>query len=68
VDTKSVDEDTVRGEEESAISWLDVCKAIEKPYWFVYNSLHCALDEMKEIAVEILNETAARSQPDFELD
>ena len=80
VDTKSVDEDTVRGEEESEsgekeressekefLSWLDVCNAIEKPYWFVYNSLHSALDEMKELAVEILNETAARSQPDFEL-
>jgi hypothetical protein len=61
------DDEESRREEET-LSWLDVCAAIKAPYGFVYNSLHCVLDEMEKIAVEILNETAARSQPSCELD
>jgi hypothetical protein len=34
----------------------------------VSNSLNHVLDEMKEIAIEILKETAARSQPDMNID
>ena len=66
-DTKLGDEDKEYSEEES-LSWLDVCKAIKAPYSFVFSSLHFVLDEMGEIAVEILRETAARSQPDFVAD
>ena len=54
--------------DEKIVSWLDVREAIKTPYKFVYRSLNGILDEMKVIAVNILNETAARSQPDVHVD
>ena len=71
--TKCGDEDTKLGDEdksseEESLSWLDVYEAIKAPYSFVFSSLHFVLDEMGKIAVEILRETAARSQPDFVAD
>jgi hypothetical protein len=67
-DTECVDEGMACVEEEESLSWLDVSEAIKAPYKFVSNSLNHVLDEMKEIAIEILKETAARSQPDMNID
>lgn len=67
-DTECVDEGMACVEEEESLSWLNVSEAIKAPYKFVSNSLNHVLDEMKEIAIEILKETAARSQPDMNID
>ena len=74
VDTNCSDEASECGDEENesseevSLSWLDVREAIKTPYKFVFRSLQYILEEMKVIAVKILNETAARSQPDVHVD
>ena len=67
-DTEPDDEDIKYGEKEEPPPWLDVKLAIDKPYEFVSSSLHSVLDSMKEAALKILKETAARSEPDLEID
>ena len=63
-DTHSGDEnpneDTDGAEEEEYLCWLNVDEAIKTPYKFVLNSLHHVLDEMKEVALEVLNAAAVR--------
>jgi hypothetical protein len=41
--------------------WLDHAEAVEKPFKFVYRSLHCALDEMGRLSLEILRYIKARN-------
>ena len=67
-DTEPDDEDIKYGEKEEFPPWLDINLAIDKPYKFVSSSLHSVLDSMKEAALKILKETAARSEPDLEID
>ena len=70
-DTQSGDEnpneDTDGAEEEEYLGWLNVDEAIKTPYKFVLNSLHHVLDDMEEVALEVLN-AAAVSSDDFELE
>lgn len=62
---ENANEDTDYDEEEEYLFWLDVYEAIKSPYKFVSNSLHHVLDEMEEVALEILNAAAVRLD-DFE--
>ena len=57
---KNPNEDTDSAEEEEYLGWLNVDEAIKTPYKFVLNSLHHVLDEMKEVALEVLNAAAVR--------
>ncbi|XP_028404199.1 interferon-inducible GTPase 1-like [Dendronephthya gigantea] len=61
--------DTERGVEnnEEFPSWLSVDKAIEAPYKFVYRALHQVLDEMKEIALEIVKDATARAKAEINM-
>lgn len=70
-DTVRSDEDAGHGKnDEEFPSWLSVDKAIETPYKFVYRALHQVLNEMKEIALEIVKDTTASAEAnlDMELD
>lgn len=48
--------------------WLSVDKAINAPYKFVYRALHQVLNEMKEIALEIVKDATARAQEELDMD
>jgi hypothetical protein len=52
--------------EECFPRWLKINEAYEKPYKFVYRTLHRVLDEIKIIGEEILDVDSARLDIDLE--